>query len=123
MHRPSPQPGHGKRQEQTDPLTHGTPTDTDHPPPHTRHTHTAHTLTHRPKHESPLGTIQSCRGGGPAPDMAEQPRRPWRPGQSVKVRYDIVLNDRHEVCADERGARCRTTLSTGRTTRQGGTEG
>ena len=36
MHRPSPQPGHGKRQEQTDPLTHGTPTDTDHPPPHTR---------------------------------------------------------------------------------------
>ena len=93
-------------------------------PPHTRYMHTTHaTLTHRPTHESPLGTIQSCRGGGPAPDMAEQPRRPWRPGQSVKVRYDIVLNDRHEVCADERGARCRTTLSTGRTTRQGGTEG
>ena len=29
-----------------DPLAHGTLTDTDHPPPHTRHTHTAHILTH-----------------------------------------------------------------------------
>ena len=29
--------------------------------------------------------------------MAEQLRWPWRPGQAVEVRYDIVLNDRHGV--------------------------
>ena len=38
-----------------DPLAHDTPTDTDHPPPHTRHTHTTHILTHRPTHDSLLG--------------------------------------------------------------------